>query len=94
MLFRINFKVPHVIRGGYFMSIVYKCTHCQHVIGRLRKSDAYKSKLGLDMLSNADKEDMIHYQTNGDIHIQTICESCEASLNNHPQYHELDFFIQ
>jgi len=94
MLFRISFNVPHAIRGGYVMSIVYKCRHCGHVIGELKQSDAYRAQLGWDRLSDTDKADMIQHQTNGDIHIQAICESCETSLYKHPQYHELDFFIQ
>jgi len=76
------------------MSIVYKCRHCGHVIGQLDQSSVNKSRLGLDKLSNEDKEEMVQYHSNGDVHIQAICESCEESLGDHPQYHELDFFIQ
>lgn len=76
------------------MSIVYKCRHCGHVIGELNQHIIDTSMLGWDKLSTADKKEMIHYQNNGDVHIQAICENCETSLGQHPQYHELDFFIQ
>ena len=76
------------------MSFVYKCRHCENIIGKLEQVTLSTSRLGLDQLSNEDKKDMIHYQSNGDVHIHTICESCEESLGHHPQYHELDFFIQ
>lgn len=76
------------------MSIVYKCRHCGHVIGKLKKEIISTSRLGLDQLSSAEQKDMIHYQNNGDIYIQSICENCEESLGHHPQYYELDFFIQ
>lgn len=76
------------------MSIVYKCKHCEQKIGRLEKLDAYQSKLGLDILSMEDQQEMIQHQANGDVHINIICESCEETLDAHPQYHELDFFIQ
>lgn len=76
------------------MSIVYKCKHCEHVIGQLDQHVLRTSSLGWDQLTNEDKMNMIHYQENGDVHIQTICENCEESLGRHPQYHELDFFIQ
>ncbi|HLS59818.1 MAG TPA: anti-sigma-F factor Fin family protein [Virgibacillus sp.] len=76
------------------MSIVYKCKHCGHVIGQLNQHVLHTSILGWDQLTNEDKMNMIHYQKNGDVHIQAICENCEESLGQHPQYHELDFFIQ
>lgn len=50
--------------------------------------------LGFDQLTNEEKQEMIAYHDNGDIQVQTICESCEETLGQHPQYHELDFFIQ
>ena len=76
------------------MSFIYKCRHCENIIGKLEQVTLSTSRLGIDQLSNEDKKEMIHYQSNGDVHIQTICESCEESLGHHPQYHELDFFIQ
>lgn len=76
------------------MSIVYKCRHCGHVLGTLERESVTVSQLGLNELSTEDKKEMIQQQRNGDVHIQTICENCEESLGHHPQYHELDFFIQ
>jgi hypothetical protein len=52
------------------------------------------SLLGFNQLSEKDKQEMIQYRDNGDVHVQTICESCEETLGKNPQYHELDFFIQ
>lgn len=76
------------------MSIVYKCRHCGQVIGELSKKYDQVISLGWDQLSDEDKQEMIQYQDNGDIHVQAICEGCEDSLHHHPHYHELDFFIQ
>lgn len=76
------------------MSIVYKCRHCKHEIGRLERQVINTSLLGWDQLSAEDRKEMIEYKQNGDVHIQTICENCEASLEEHPHYHELDYFIQ
>lgn len=78
----------------FYMSFVYKCRHCGHVIGKLEQKILSTSRLGLDQLSIEDKKEMISHQNNGDIHIRSICESCEETLGHHPQYHELDFFIQ
>ncbi|HLR66660.1 anti-sigma-F factor Fin family protein [Virgibacillus alimentarius] len=76
------------------MSIVYKCRHCGHVIGEIEEQIVDTSMLGWDKLSIEDKKEMINYNSNGDIHIHAICENCEDTLGQHPQYHELDFFIQ
>ncbi|WP_156289992.1 anti-sigma-F factor Fin family protein [Oceanobacillus salinisoli] len=76
------------------MSIVYKCRHCGQEIGKLDNQIVDTSTLGFNQLSVKEKEEMIQYRDDGDIHVQTICESCEETLGQHPQYHELDFFIQ
>lgn len=75
------------------MSIIYKCRHCGLHVGELNQNIVDTSLLGWDQLSKEDKKEMIHYKEDGNILIQTICESCEATLGEHPQYHELDFFI-
>jgi len=76
------------------MAIVYKCSHCHQLIGRLEQSVVHTSVLGLDQLSAEEKEKMIEYKDNGDVQIHAICENCEETLDSHPQYHELDYFIQ
>lgn len=76
------------------MSIIYRCRHCGHLVGEIEQQSIDTTMLGLDHLSAEKKKDMIQYLSNGDIQIKTICESCEESLTQHPEYHELDFFIQ
>lgn len=76
------------------MSFIYVCRHCKHAIGEVGQRTFSTSRLGLDQLTSIEKKDMIHYHENGDVYIQSICENCEESLNSHPHYHELDFFIQ
>jgi len=49
--------------------------------------------LGLNQLSNVEKQKMIQFKANGDMHIISICENCETSLTLHPSYYELEFFI-
>jgi hypothetical protein len=82
------------IRGGFLMSVVYTCRHCGHVIGEINEQVVDASILGWNNLSDKDKKEMIQYKSNGDIHIQAICENCEETLGIHPEYHELDYFIQ
>lgn len=81
-------------RGVFALSIIYKCNYCGIDVGRLEQQVIDTSILGWDKLSNEDKKEMIRYQSTGDVHILTICESCEETLGLHPEYHELENFIQ
>lgn len=76
------------------MSIVYKCRHCGHIIGSLRQELVSTSTLGLATLTQAEEQNMMEYKGNGDVHISVICESCEDSLEQHPNYYELEYFLQ
>ncbi|WP_077623906.1 anti-sigma-F factor Fin family protein [Sediminibacillus massiliensis] len=76
------------------MSVVYRCNHCGVVVGQLDQQVLDTEKLGWNQLSQEERAEMINYQQNGDIHIKTICENCEDTFQQHPHYHELDFFIQ
>lgn len=75
------------------MAIVYRCRHCGHVIGELKHQVVSTSMLGWDRLSPQDKQQMIQYKENGDVHILSICENCEDSLKQHPDYYELEYFL-
>lgn len=94
-LYSDKLNVLKVIQGGKHMAIVYKCRHCKHVMATLHHPEQFTLKqLGLEELSNEDKQEMIQHKRNGDLHIQIICESCEEMLKQNPHYHELDSFIQ
>lgn len=80
--------------GNSFMAIVYRCRHCGHVIGELKQHIVSTSMLGWDELTAQDKQRMIQYKQNGDVHIISICENCEDSLKQHPDYYELEYFLQ
>lgn len=76
------------------MSVVYKCRHCGHKIGELPLENVDHASLGIDQLTSEDRRKMVHYDEGGHMQIQAICDHCEDSLKQHPNYHELDFFIQ
>jgi len=82
------------LRGVFSaMAIIYKCRHCHHEIGKITNQIVSSSMLGLDQLSNEEKQKMVQFKANGDMHILSICENCETSLSLHPNYYELEFFI-
>ncbi|UOQ44671.1 anti-sigma-F factor Fin family protein [Halobacillus salinarum] len=75
------------------MKIHYICRHCRRSVGELDGREVNVSQLGLERLNHEDHQEMVQVYKNGDITIQTICDSCEQALNENPHYHELDFFI-
>jgi hypothetical protein len=76
------------------MSIVYSCRHCGKEIGEIKEQVVDTALLGWNKLTDEEKREMIQYKSNGDVKIQAICENCEETLGTHPEYHELDYFIQ
>ncbi|MFC4403576.1 anti-sigma-F factor Fin [Gracilibacillus xinjiangensis] len=76
------------------MALVYKCKHCSCEVGRLNSQMLDLNKIGWDHLSSEEKTSLMNYQPTEQIEINTICENCQETLENNPDYHELDYFIQ
>ncbi|KMK74489.1 anti-sigma-F factor Fin family protein [Alkalihalobacillus pseudalcaliphilus] len=76
------------------MAIVYQCSHCCLVVGRIEQQSINSSELGFDRLNTEEREAAISYQNNGDIHVQAICDDCYDALALNPSFHEIDTFIQ
>lgn len=79
---------------GGKMTIYYDCRHCGQRIGKLDQKEIDVSLLGFDQLTNKDLTDMIYYDQDGNMRVKSICENCQRTLEQHPNYHELDFFLQ
>ncbi|MFG6121013.1 MULTISPECIES: anti-sigma-F factor Fin family protein [Thalassobacillus] len=76
------------------MSIIYVCRHCNNTVGKLEQEIADENMLGINHLTEQEREEMLEFHQNGDLRIKTICDNCQEALDQNPQYHELDFFIQ
>ena len=76
------------------MAIHYHCRHCSYKVGTIENSTVYAETLGFHQLSADERKEMINYQQNGDIHVQTICEDCQETLDRYPEFHEYESFIQ
>lgn len=68
------------------MSLQYVCRYCYNQIGVLDQTTLDMSHLGLDQLTQEEKERIIHDQPNGDIVVQVICEHCQDTLQRHPEF--------
>jgi len=76
------------------VAIHYNCRHCGHRVGTIEKERVYTEQLGFHQLTDSERQEMIAYQQNGDIHVKTICEDCQEALERNPAWHETESFIQ
>ena len=76
------------------MALHYYCRHCGVKVGSLDHSYVNSEQLGFNHLTNDERNDMISYMDNGDLHVKTICEDCQAALERNPDYHQYHSFIQ
>ncbi|MEH7236339.1 anti-sigma-F factor Fin family protein [Bacillus sp. JJ1562] len=76
------------------MSLHYHCRHCGVKVGSIDSLSLHSESLGFHQLTDQERQEMISYQTNGDIHVKTICEDCQEALQRNPDYHQFESFIQ
>ncbi|QGQ43933.1 anti-sigma-F factor Fin family protein [Metabacillus sediminilitoris] len=76
------------------MALHYHCRHCGVKVGSIDSISVSSEQLGFHQLSNDERQEMITYQDNGDMHIKTICEDCQDALNRNPDLHQYESFIQ
>lgn len=76
------------------MAIHYQCRHCGKHVGRFDQNGLTAEQLGFHELSAEDRQTMIEYDKQGEIHVKTICEDCHESLDRNPDYYALHSFIQ
>ncbi|MBB6447470.1 anti-sigma-F factor Fin family protein [Bacillus benzoevorans] len=75
------------------MAIHYHCRHCGMKIGMIDQVSVEAERLGLNKLTDEERHEMITYNENGDLHIKSICEDCQESLQKNPEYYQNDFLI-
>lgn len=75
------------------MAVHYYCRHCGTEVGQLDHNEMSYNRLGFNNLTLDERMEMLHYQTNGDLHVKVICEDCQESLERNPDNHALNTFI-
>lgn len=75
------------------MAVHYKCRHCQTELGTIENS-LDSNSLGFDQLTSSERTEMVTYTSDGDIHVNAICEDCHEALMRNPDFHELDKMVQ
>ncbi|MGP7819510.1 anti-sigma-F factor Fin family protein [Niallia sp. 01092] len=75
------------------MAIHYHCRHCGVKIGTIDSKTVETNQLGLHVLTEEDRSEMITYSTNGEVFIKSICEDCQESLMKNPHYYENNYLL-
>ncbi|GAB2564053.1 anti-sigma-F factor Fin [Gracilibacillus alcaliphilus] len=76
------------------MTINYVCKHCRTELGSLQSQVLDLEQIDWQLLSDKEKQQLMAYHQDQTITFQVICEYCQQLLEQNPQYHELDYFIQ
>lgn len=75
------------------MAIHYNCRHCGVNMGSIENMSMHTEKLGFHKLTDDERMDMVSYDQTGNVHIKSICEDCQESLQRNPDYHQYDYLI-
>ncbi|MBS4198018.1 anti-sigma-F factor Fin family protein [Lederbergia citri] len=75
------------------MPIHYYCRHCSTKMGTINDTVLNEEQLGIHTLTNEEKQDMVSYGSDGDIHIQSICDDCHEAFKKNPDLHQYDYLI-
>jgi len=67
------------------MAIHYQCKHCRMPLGEIQTSEVSELKLGFHFLTPEERNDIISYNSNGDITVHLVCEYCDEALRNNPE---------
>ncbi|WP_110926085.1 anti-sigma-F factor Fin family protein [Bacillus massiliglaciei] len=75
------------------MALHYHCRHCGTKLGTLEDQRLSSEELGFHQLTDTDRQEMIEYDSSGDIHVKAICEDCHESLQRNPELYQNDYII-
>lgn len=75
------------------MALIYTCRHCGNTVGQITEIDLRSDQLGFNLLTNEERDEMISYDSHGNILVKSICEDCHESFNKNPALHQNDYLI-
>lgn len=75
------------------MALYYYCRHCGYKVGKIDEVAIQTDQLGLSTLTDEERQEMISYDSSGNIQIKSICEDCHESFVKDPTLHQNDYLI-
>ncbi len=76
------------------MNVYYVCRHCKKYLATIPKHQEILEQLGLNQLTTIELQEIVMYDSLGNIHIHITCDYCEEAFRHNPLLHEIDFIIQ
>lgn len=67
------------------MSVNYICRHCRTPLGRIDHAQVDEIQLGFHSLTLEERNDIIAYNSNGDVTVRVTCDYCMEALKQHPE---------
>ena len=80
--------------GGDKVTIRYHCRHCESEIGSLPFESAQETLRLLEKLDQEEEERFLTVGKDGALTVRCICEECEHTLQNNPDYYSYTKWIQ
>ncbi|AZV40801.1 MULTISPECIES: anti-sigma-F factor Fin family protein [Peribacillus] len=75
------------------MALHYHCRHCGIKLGTIEEQQIQAAQLGFNQLSDEERQEMIVYDSSGNIQVKSICEDCYESLQRNPELYQNDYII-
>lgn len=66
------------------MAVRYVCRYCRTPVGEISEQVS-EFRLGFHSLTPEERNDIITYNSNGDVTVKLVCDYCNEALRNHPE---------
>lgn len=66
------------------MAVNYICKHCKTLMGVIQETDVSEQRLGFHFLTPEERNDIISYNSSGDVTVNLVCDYCAEALKANP----------
>jgi protein-arginine kinase activator protein McsA len=67
------------------MTIHYVCKHCNMPLGQITNENVTEVQLGFHFLTPEERNDIITYNSNGEVTVKLVCDYCHEALQSNPE---------
>ena len=67
------------------MAVTYICKYCGMELGKIIDENVTEAQLGFHFLTPEERNDIITYNSDGDIIARVICDYCRDALRANPE---------
>jgi len=66
------------------MAVNYICRHCKTAMGVIEESEVSEQQLGFHFLTTEERNDIIAYNSSGDVTVKLVCDYCAEAIHANP----------